>query len=293
MGIKVSAGERCFRILNIVGMILFCICAIYPFLYLLTRSLSPSEVSLVKIGLLPERIVFDNYWRVLKNPAIGAGFKNSIIRTCVGSAVNVAGAILGAYPLSKKYFPNRNFWTAFVVVTMFFGGGLIPSYVLVKQLGLMNSMWAMILPGSISTYNMIIMRNFFMSVPESLEEAARIDGANDFKILWRVILPISKPILMTVLLWSLVGHWNAWFDCLIYITHPSKQVLQVVLRRIVMEGAAQMLNPNSYDFADNEIVNPENIKAATIMVATIPIIMVYPFLQKHFVKGILVGSLKG
>ena len=163
---------------------------------------------------------------------------------------------------------------------------------LVKQLGLLNTMWAMIIPSAINTYNMIIMRNFFMSLPSALEEAARIDGADDFKILVRIIIPMSKPILATIALWSMVGHWNAWFDCLIYITDPSKQVLQIVLRRVVLEGSVQMMNPNAAEFTD-QIVNPENIKAATIITATVPIIMIYPFLQKYFVTGIMVGSLKG
>lgn len=170
---------------------------------------------------------------------------------------------------------------------------MIPTYLLIKRLGMLNTIWALILPGAISTYNMIIMRNFFMALPESLEEAAQIDGANEMVVLFKVVLPMSMPILATIALWSMVGHWNAWFDALIYNTEPSIQVLQVVMRRIVLEGTAQMLNPNSSDNNFHQFVNPENIKAATIMVTTIPIIMVYPFLQKYFVKGILVGSLKG
>lgn len=293
MKIKSTPGEKVFNVFNVLFMILFSAAALYPFLYLLARSFSVPEASFTKITIVPQGFVWDNYMRVLRNSDIGTGFKNAILRTVLGTCMNLAFSVLAAYPLSKKYFPHKNFWTGIIIFTMFFSGGMIPSYLLIKRLNLLNTMWAMILPGAINTYNMIIMRNFFMSLPDSLEEAARIDGANDFVVLCRIILPMSKPIIATIALWSMVGHWNAWFDCLIYITEPSKQVLQVVMRRIVLEGTAQMLNPNSSEFGANEIVNSENIKAATIMVATLPIVMVYPFLQKYFVKGIMVGSLKG
>ena len=293
MKIKSPPGEKVFNVFNVLFMILFSAAALYPFLYLLARSFSVPEASFTKITIVPQGFVWDNYMRVFRNSDIGTGFKNAILRTVLGTCINLAFSVLAAYPLSKKYFPHKNFWTGIIIFTMFFSGGMIPSYLLIKRLNLLNTMWAMILPGAINTYNMIIMRNFFMSLPDSLEEAARIDGANDFVVLCRIILPMSKPIIATIALWSMVGHWNAWFDCLIYITEPSKQVLQVVMRRIVLEGTAQMLNPNSSEFGANEIVNSENIKAATIMVATLPIVMVYPFLQKYFVKGIMVGSLKG
>ena len=293
MKIKSTPGEKVFNVFNVLFMILFSAAALDPFLYLLARSFSVPEASFTKITIVPQGFVWDNYMRVFRNSDIGTGFKNAILRTVLGTCINLAFSVLAAYPLSKKYFPHKNFWTGIIIFTMFFSGGMIPSYLLIKRLNLLNTMWAMILPGAINTYNMIIMRNFFMSLPDSLEEAARIDGANDFVVLCRIILPMSKPIIATIALWSMVGHWNAWFDCLIYITEPSKQVLQVVMRRIVLEGTAQMLNPNSSEFGANEIVNSENIKAATIMVATLPIVMVYPFLQKYFVKGIMVGSLKG
>ena len=241
---------------------------------------------------MPQGFSLENYAKVLENSDIGVGFKNAIIKTIIGSAVNVVGAIIAAYPLSKKYFPHRSMWTGLIVFTMFFSGGLVPSYLLVKRLGLLESMWALILPGAISTYNMIIMRNFFMSLPESLEEAAKIDGANDFVVLIKVVIPTSMAIIATITLWSLVGHWNSWFDALIYITNPDKQLLQIVMRRIVLEGTVQMLNPNAADYTSKP-VNSENIKAATIMITTLPIIAVYPFLQKYFVKGVMIGSLKG
>lgn len=288
-----TRGEKIFNAANILFMILICVTMLYPFLYLLARSFSSPEASSLSYSIIPQGFTMENYGKVLENSDIATGFKNALIRTALGTAVNLVMTIFAAYPLSKRYFPHRTFWMGLVVFTMFFGGGMIPTYLLIKRLGMLNTMWALILPGAISTYNMIIMRNFFMALPESLEEAALIDGANEMVVLFKVVLPMSMPILATIALWSMVGHWNAWFDALIYNTKPGIQVLQVVMRRIVLEGTAQMLNPNSSDNNFHQFVNPENIKAATIMVTTIPIVMVYPFLQKYFVKGILVGSLKG
>ena len=190
-----------------------------------------------------------------------------------------------------RQFPMRSFWTLFVVITMFVSGGLIPSYLLVVNLGLIDSSFALILPGLISTYNMIIMRNFFQQLPAEIEESGRMDGANNLVILWKLILPISKPVLATVALWIAVGHWNAWFDCMIYIRSFDKFVLQVVLRRIVLEGTVQMMDSSAAQL-DYQL-NPEGVKAAIIFFTTLPIIMVYPFIQKYFTQGILLGSLKG
>ena len=195
----------------------------------------------------------------------------------------------GAYPLSKKYLPNRNFWTTIVLIPMFFGGGLIPSYLLMRLLHLTNTIWALILPGLVSSYNLILVRNYMMSLPDSLEESAKIDGANEIVILFRIILPLSKPILDTIALWIAVAHWNAWFDCLIYITKKELIVLQVVLYQVINAGSQQVVTGS----LSTDVVYPEILKACTIMVTTIPIIMVYPFAQKYFIKGIMVGSLKG
>jgi len=174
---------------------------------------------------------------------------------------------------------------------MSFSGGLVPEYLLVKNLGLRNTLWALVLPGAISAYNITIMRNFLMSMPESLEESARIDGASDLTILYKILLPLSMPIIATVGLWTAVGHWNAWFDSMIYITDPERQVLQVTLRRIVLEGSNQMVSQFGEEIGTKQ--TSETIKAAVTMVTALPILMVYPFIQKYFVKGVMVGSLKG
>jgi putative aldouronate transport system permease protein len=266
---------------------------LYPFLFLLASSFS--SYSAIGISLIPKEPTYSAYIKVIQNPNILSGFRNTVVRVLLGTSLTMAATVFTAYPLSKRSFPNRSLWTGLFVFTMFFSGGLVPSYLLVRSLGIHNTVWALVLPGLISTYNMIIMRNFFMNIPLELEESATIDGAGDFSVLFRIILPVSGPILATVLLWTMVGHWNAYFDSIIYITSGSKQVLQQVLRRVVLEGNLQMVmeNPGLADVPGAGYENADAIKAATVITATIPIILVYPFLQKYFVKGILVGSLKG
>lgn len=278
---------------NSLFMIVLCIATIYPFLHMLSVSFSTGSVRMDTFHLIPPEMTWANYKKVLSNDFMISGFTNTLIRTVLGTALSVLFTIFTAYPLAKRYFPHRTFWTSLIVFTMFFSGGLIPNYLLVKGLGLMNTTWALVLPGLISTFSMIIARNYFMSLPETLEESAKIDGANEIVILFRIIIPISMPIIATLILWSAVGHWNAWFDSMIYMTDSHKHVLQVVMRRIVLEGTQDMLDVNKLSDDPNQVVNPDTIKAATVMVSVIPIILFYPFLQKYFVKGVLVGSLKG
>lgn len=289
--IKKTNGELVFDGLNYGIMVILAISALYPFLYLFSMSISESA-SFSSLGLIPKKLDLRAYKRVISNEYIASGFLNSVLRTVVGTLLGLLFNICTAYPLSKRHFPHRTFWTGFVVFTMFFSGGLIPSYLLIDSLKLKDSFWVLILPGLISTYNMIIIRNYFMSLPESLEESAHLDGANDFIVLFWILVPISLPIIMTVGLWTAVGHWNAWFDSLIYISKPKKQVLQLVLRRIVLEGTEDMMQLGTA-LDDPTSVSPDNIKAAAIIVTTLPILITYPFIQKYFVHGIMVGSLKG
>lgn len=283
-----TTGDLVFDIFNIILMLLVCATMVYPFLYLFAMSFGNSAT--MGLNLIPDEFDLSAYERVFRNEYIISGFGNTIVRTVLGTILTVFFSICTAYPLSKANLPNRGFWTGMIIFTMFFSGGLIPSYLLVKGLHLQNTVWSLVLPGLINTFNMIIMRNFFMSIPNSLEESAKIDGANDIKILFQIVVPISLPIIATVLLWSAVGHWNAWFDCMIYVSEPKKQVLQLILYRIVMEGNKEMMD-NSIN--DNYFVSSDAIKAASIVVTTVPIMLVYPFVQKYFVKGVIVGSLKG
>ncbi|NLC44265.1 MAG: carbohydrate ABC transporter permease [Clostridiales bacterium] len=282
-----------FDIVNYIFMAFVCCIVLYPFLYLLKVSLSSMDsFNIPSLSIIPETIDFRSYAKVLENKFVVLGFRNTLLRVILGTPLTLIATVLAAYPLSKKHFPNRVFWTGILVFTMFFDGGLIPTYLLVKNLNLLDSVWALILPRFIMTFTLVIVRNYFMALPDSLEESAKIDGAGDFYILFFIVIPISAPIIATVTLWTIVDHWNAWFDSMIYIQTVQKQVLQVVLRRIVLENSSQIMDLTGA-VSDEAPSNPENIKAAVVMVITIPIVTIYPFLQKYFVKGILVGSLKG
>ena len=268
---KFSVGKALIYIL----LTLLSASIVIAFWHLLNLSLSPSHIA-TKGGLLllPKEATLDNYARVIMQLFFTA---------------------MGAYVLSKRFFPHRTFWTLFIVFTMFFSGGLIPTYLVVKNLGLLDSYAAMILPGFISAYNMVIIRNYFQSMPEEIEESCLIDGAGRFRIFLQIILPLSKPILATVALWLVVGHWNSWFDVLIYIADDTKFTLQIVLRRIIITGSKEILDTSAAaNAADMEsVVSSEGLKAACIFVTTLPILCAYPFVQKFFVKGIMIGSLKG
>lgn len=286
---RMTVGEKIFQVLLLMVISLLCILMIYPFIHELAVSLSsPVEATRQGIHIIPLKFSVAAYQEVVSSPAIWTGMGNSVFRTVIGTFLMVFMMIIGAYPLSKKYLPQRNFYTMFIVITMFFSGGLIPTYLLVKSLHLVDTRWALVIPALINTFSMLIMRNFFMGIPEELEESAKMDGANDIRILFQIIVPLSMPIIATVALWSAVFHWNAWFDSLMYVQDQSKQVMQIYLRRLVVSNE---------DTALQTMINPkvvgESVKAAVIMFVTLPILVVYPFLQKYFVKGVMVGSLKG
>lgn len=286
---RMTAGEKVFQAALLLFISLLCVAMLYPFVHELAVSFStPTEAIRQGIHIIPLEFSADAYKQVFASADMWSGLGNSVFRTVVGTVLMLIMMTMGAYPLSKKYLPHRNFYTMFIVFTMFFSGGLIPTYLLMKSLHLVDSRWALVIPGLINTFSMMIMRNFFMGVPDELEESAKIDGANDIRILFTIVVPLSMPIMATVGLWSAVYHWNAWFDALIYIQDSTKQVLQIYLRKLVVSNedtALQLLM--------NPTVTQESIKAAVIMFVTLPILIVYPFLQKYFVKGALIGSLKG
>ena len=290
--IKRSVGEHVFDVINTVFLGVLALTMLYPFWYELALSLADAEkVAISKVYIWPEVVSLESYANVLSSKYIYYGYFWTIVRTVVGTVVALLLGFHFAYALSKKDFPNRKLWTSLLVFTMFFSGGMVPEYLLIRDLDLINSVWALILPGAISAYNITIMRNYLMSLPDSLEESARIDGANDIIILYRIIVPLSLPILATVALWTAVAHWNAWFDAMLYIQDTNKQVLAITLRRIVLQGSNSVVSMSGEEV--NATMTSETIKAATIMVATLPILCVYPFIQKYFVKGVMVGSLKG
>lgn len=285
-----TTGDKIFDTVVTIILILLAAVTLIPFMQVLTISVSPIEV-INKYGqhIIPEKISFEGYRAVFKHSIIWSGYWNTIVRTVVGTVLSVFLYICGAYPLSKSYLPNKKLWTLMIIFTMYFSGGLIPNYLLVANtLGLKESFWSLILPSAMSAYTLIIVRNFFMEIPEEIEESARLDGANDMRILFGIVVPLSKPVLATISLWTVVFHWNSWFDCMLYITEEARQVLQLILRRILLEGQVQDLT-----MLAGTTVNTDSMKMAALVVATLPIIVIYPFLQKYFVKGVMVGAVKG
>ena len=288
-----SSGDRFFQIFVNTLITIILIIIIYPLVFVISASFSdPLYLLQGKVSLLPKGFTLESYSKIINFNDVWMGYKNTIIYVTVGTLINLIMTTLGAYPLSRKDFFGRNIITALLVFTMFFSGGMIPTYLVVKSLGLTNTMWAMVLPSAISVYNLIIMRTFFQSIPYELQESATIDGASDFQILARIVLPLSKPILAVMTLFYAVTHWNAFFDALIYLTNRNKYPLQLILREILIQddvAGAEGLD----DDAIQQAMSVEGMKYAVIIIANLPILCLYPFLQRYFVQGVMIGSLKG
>ncbi|WP_416296272.1 carbohydrate ABC transporter permease [Paenibacillus illinoisensis] len=285
--------DRIFMILNYTFLILLVIVTLYPLLYVLFASLSDSAQLLANKGLFWKPVGFslEAYKSVLANPGIATGFRNTLFILVFGVIVNLFMTALGAYVLSRKNVMWNKVFMFFIVFTMFFGGGLIPLYLVVKGVGLLDTLWSTILPFAISTFNLIIMRTSFMGIPDSLEESAKIDGANHFTILFRIIIPLSLPVIAVMILYYAVDKWNGWFYASVFIKSRELFPLQLVLREILIANSTESMSAGAS--AGDRFQIGETIKYATIMVATIPILCIYPFLQRFFVKGVMVGSLKG
>ncbi len=290
---RMTIGEKWFQAFAVIFITGISILFVYPFIHVLSISLStPTEAMRPGLHLFPQEFSFEAYRKAVSSAQIWYGFRNTIFRTVVGTGLSVIVMVMAAYPLSKKYLPDRRFYTLFIVMTMFFSGGLIPSYLLIKSLGMYDSMTVYIIPMLFNTFSLLILRNFFLGIPQELEDSARMDGANDIRILFSVVLPLSAPIIATITLWSAVRYWNEWFQALIYIQDQTKIVLQIYLRRLVVENQDMELRMLMSQQPGQETVTPETVKAAVLMIITGPIIIVYPFLQKYFVKGVMIGSLK-
>lgn len=276
-------------ILDYIVLFLICITTVYPFIYLLLSSFSPIE-DILKHPLLPvsENFNIDAYRYVFKDSSILDAYKVTIFITLMGTAIGLLLSALGAYVLSQPKLPGKKFFMGMIIVTMVFHGGMIPAFVVVRSLGLYDSLWALVLPTSINTFWMLIMRNSFQALPASISESARIDGCSEYRILFMIILPLSGPILATLGLFYGVNYWNAYSNAVIYINSASKRPLQMLIKAMYQSASSTM------EQADNMLPPAvENLRAATIMVATVPILCVYPFLQKYFVKGVTVGAVKG
>ncbi|WP_299088518.1 carbohydrate ABC transporter permease [uncultured Metabacillus sp.] len=278
-----------FMIYAVVGLI--AIICIYPFIYVLSASISSSDAVLRgDVLLFPKDITFEAYKRVLEEPGIWVAYGNTIFYTVVGTLFSMFVTICGAYPLSRKRLKGRSFFAFFIAFTMWFNAGIIPTYLNLKELGLLDTRTAIIVGFAISTFLVFIMRSFFQSVPDSLEESAKVDGANDLQILWKIFLPLSKPALITVGLFYAVSRWNSYFWSMIVLNDESKIPLQVLLKKLVVDMSVKEQMANSLDTTSQ--YSAETVIYATIIVSIIPIVLVYPYLQKYFVKGTMIGGIK-
>ncbi|AGC68052.1 protein LplC [Thermoclostridium stercorarium subsp. stercorarium DSM 8532] len=293
---KDSVSDKVFYVVN--GLFLFfCLVVVaLPLINVISQSFSsPQAVIAGRVYLWPVDFNVNAYKRIFTTKLLMIGYRNSFLYTFVGTLINIVMTVAIAYPLSRKDFVGRNIITGLFVFTMIFSAPLIPTYLTIKNLGLLDTFWVMVLPGAISVYNMIIARTFFQStIPAELFEAAELDGASDIRVLTSVILPLSKPILAVLVLYYAVGHWNSYFDGMIYLNTETKFPLQVVLRNILasVETIEQMVS--SIDIADaQKLAYIEVMKYAIIVFGSIPVIILYPFVQKYFVKGVMIGSVKG
>lgn len=288
-----SLGSRIFDVFNYIFLSLCAIIAVIPFIYVIAGSFATeAELATRSFFLIPREPSLNAYKYILSSKSISRSFLNSVYITFFGTIINLFFTFTMAYPLSKGYLMGKDWILNAVIFCMLFSGGMIPNYLLVKNLKLLDTYWALWLPGAISPFNLFIIKNFFQGLPDELEESAKIDGCTDIGVLIKIVLPLSMPVIATFTLFYAVGHWNAFFSSLMYINDSSKWPLQVILRNLVLLSSGAMVD---YEALDPEFVKPpeEAIKMAVIVVGTIPILLVYPFLQKYFTKGVLVGSLKG
>lgn len=290
---KNTLGGRVFNIFNMLFLTFMVLVCVYPFYYVITCSLSDSNLLMGNRGmmLLPKGFSFASYKAVMGNPNILSGYRVTLLVVVLGTLVNVILTSIGAFLVTRRNFMLSKPMMLMMIFTMYFGGGMIPTYLLVSHtLGLRDSLLALILPTAISTYNLIIMRTNFLSIPESLEESAKLDGANDITILFKIILPLSIPIIAVMVLFYGVSHWNSWFNALLYIDTREKFPLQLILREILLLNSTDDMMTGQQ--ADRAAIG-ESIKYATIIVATLPILVVYPLIQRYFVNGVMVGAVKG
>lgn len=299
-GVKETKRDKVFLIFNYIYVLIAFLIVFYPLVYMVSASISdPKLVSSGEMWLFPKGITFDGYKRVFENTSIWIGYGNTILYTVVGTTINLVVTLPAAYALSRKDFIGRNFFMGMFMVTMFFGGGLVPSYLLIKQLGMINTMWAIVIPSAASIWNIIVSRTFFQSsIPKELQEAAQIDGCTNMRLFVRIILPLSMPIIAVMALFYGVGNWNSYFSALIYLNDSAKYPLQLVLRQILVLQEMSAQGGGAIDASTAAALNSKAeiaalVKYAVIIVATVPIIAIYPFLQRYFVQGVMIGSVKG
>ena len=290
MNIRKTRGERCFDAFNYALMTLLCVVMIYPVIHVFSIGMSSYRES-IRVGLhiIPREWDLTSLKKVFASPNIWIAYANTLWRTAVGTFLSTLVTALGGYAISKPYLPLRRTLMGFFLFAMYFSGGTVPTFMLIRSLGLINNRWAMVLPSLVWGFNMIVVRNFFQGLPPDMEESAQIDGANEWVILFRIVLPCSKAVLATVAMWMCVHHWNAYMDNLMYVTDTNQYVLQRVIRSLIVENNMSGME----SLSDAALTNPESLKGATIMVATVPVLLVYPFAQKYFIQGVTLGAVKG
>lgn len=292
--IQDTAGDRIFYRVNAILLTLLTLSVLYPIIYVLANSFSsPAAVSSGKVYLWPLDPSVEGYRRVLENPNILSGFLNSVFYTVVGTAINLAMTMIAAYPMARKDLPLRSFFSVLFAFTMLFGGGMIPNYILIMKLGMLNTRWALLLPGALSVYNMIIARTAMQSLPDELLEAAYIDGCSDARYFVRIVLPLSGATIAVLALYYAVGHWNSYFSAFMYLSDRSKYPLQIVLREILIMGQIAESDITDLDSAERIQGLSQLLRYALIVISSAPMMLIYPFVQKYFVKGVMIGSLKG
>lgn len=286
-----TKGQKVFQVVIVIFFIIMCAIFIIPILNVLAMSLSSTNAILRNdVGIFPVDLTTIGYKQVFSNDKILSGFKNSFLVIGVHTPLALIGTAFAAYPLAYGDFKGKKLYNYMIVLTMWIAGGLIPSFMVVNYLGMVDTLWSIIIPALLGAYNIIILRNYFESIPTSLIESAKIDGAHDFTILFRIILPLSKPVLATITLWIVVARWNEFFAPLMYLRDSKKYTLQVILRDIIMSSEMNEFNMTA---AEGTLSIPEQLRNASIIISLVPMLVVYPFLQKYFVTGIMLGSVKG
>lgn len=294
MKYKQSISSKVFDFFNYLFMVIIIIIMLYPFLHVVAISLSdPKMITRGEVSWYPRGFNIEGYKLILSSSQLWVAYKNTIIYAGLGTFFTLFFTSLMAYPLSIKDFVGRKFLTIYLTITMFFSGGMIPTYLLIRKLNMINTIWVMVIPGCVSAYNVIVFRTFFQGISSELRESAYLDGANDIVILFVIILPLSKALLATFGLFSIVGHWNSWFSALIYLNEESKYPIQMILRKILFVSTASEASDMAAMRIAQKAVHSKNIQMATIIVTIAPILCIYPFIQKHFAKGVMIGSLKG
>lgn len=288
MNITRTKGDKVFDTIIIIIVSIIAILFLFPLLNVLASSFSSADAIVAgKVGIFPQQFTLSGYKQILQNQSIWKGFWNSIKYTVIGTIIQVTCQMLCAYPLSRKDFKGRKFLNLFLVLTMFISGGMIPTYLLITQLHLYNTMWAIILPGCISVFNIIVIRTYMeSSIPKELQEAAMIDGCGDVRIFTRIVLPLCRPIIAVMILYAVVGYWNSYFNALMYVQDINLMPLQNVLNSILVSNESSLGSGADVNLS-------EQLKYVTIVVSSLPLLVIYPFFQKYFEKGVTIGGVKG